>query len=226
MQIRTLGMLRSRFQTLPSTFNEHLVPADEVPDKMRKDTAKFAQLWNEVINSFREEDIISNRELDLLLVPYSSELVVPYSSSDSSTKNLVQWPPFLLASKLPTALKMAAEFEGKDHDLWRRISADEYREFAVLECYASFRHILKTLIVGETEKKIMTKILNEVDHRIEEKTFLSHFKMGALRQLSEKFLALIVILETPDAAKIEDVIFVLQDMLEVVTRDLMKDGFK
>lgn len=73
-EIRTLGMLRSRFQSLPGAFNTCLVPSDktkkrgfslskrfaEVPASRRSEAAKFAQIWNEVICSFREEDLISD----------------------------------------------------------------------------------------------------------------------------------------------------------------------
>jgi callose synthase len=97
-------MLRSRFHSLPGAFATYLVPSDktkkkgfslskrfsEITASRRSEAAKFAQLWNEVIVSFREEDLISDREMDLLLVPYSS---------DPSLK-LIQWPPFLLASKV------------------------------------------------------------------------------------------------------------------------------
>ncbi|KAL5722920.1 Callose synthase 5 [Ranunculus cassubicifolius] len=75
-EIRTLGMLRSRFQSLPGAFCTNLVPSDkakkrgfsfskrfaEVSLSRRTEAAKFAQLWNEVISSFREEDLISDRK--------------------------------------------------------------------------------------------------------------------------------------------------------------------
>ncbi|KAH1255394.1 Callose synthase 5 [Glycine max] len=75
-EIRTLTMLRSRFQSLPGAFNTYLVPTDkkrekrftfskrfaEISASRRSEAAKFAQLWNEVICSFREEDIISDRK--------------------------------------------------------------------------------------------------------------------------------------------------------------------
>ena len=103
-QIRTLGMLRSRFQSLPGAFNTYLVPSDktrrrgfslskrfaevtqdwcsfyqqsdcgknvvihllnyicmQVTAARRTEAAKFSQLWNEIISSFREEDLISDR---------------------------------------------------------------------------------------------------------------------------------------------------------------------
>lgn len=47
-------------------------------------------MWNLIITSFREEDLIDNREMDLLLVPYCKDREL----------NIIQWPPFLLASKV------------------------------------------------------------------------------------------------------------------------------
>ena len=57
-----------------------------------KEAARFAQLylWNKIITSFREEDLITNREMDLLLVPYWADRDL----------DLIQWPPFLLAGRV------------------------------------------------------------------------------------------------------------------------------
>lgn len=233
-EIRTLGMLRSRFWSLPRAFNEGLVPLETVSDGKTKH-AKFAQLWNEVILSFREEDIISNKDLDLLLVPSSS-------SSDPNLKiDSQQWPPFLLASKLPIALNMAAEFDGKDQDLWKRISADDYRKVAVEECYELFKLILKFLIIGDTEMGILTRILGEVDTCIKNRKFLEKFKIKKLPLLYDKFVALIATLqessedskhftvdfqESSDDSKHSAVVFLLQDMLEVTTQDIMDENFE
>jgi callose synthase len=155
-------MLRSRFSSLPGAFNENLVPTAEgkksrrgfsfrrdfkkvLPQTERLKAARFSQLWNEVICSFREEDLISDKERDLMLVPYSSDLQL----------NLVQWPPFLLASKVPIALQMArqAAETGRTADLLRKIRTDEYMKSAVVECYESFKRVLKLLIVGEVETR-------------------------------------------------------------------------
>ncbi|XP_022947858.1 callose synthase 5 [Cucurbita moschata] len=224
-EIRTLGMLRSRFQSLPGAFNAYLVPSDksrkrgfslskrfaEITTSRRSEAAKFAQLWNEVICSFREEDLISDREMDLLLVPYSS---------DPSLK-IIQWPPFLLASKIPIALDMAAEFRSRDSDLWKRICADEYMKCAVIECYESFKNVLNVLVVGENEKRIIGTIIKEVENNISKNTLLTNFKMGALLILCQKFVELVEILKDGDLSKQDTVVFLLQDMLEVVTRDMM-----
>ncbi|PKA65497.1 Callose synthase 4 [Apostasia shenzhenica] len=149
-EIRTLGMLRSRFHSLPGAFNACLVPSEKGKKQgsKRTETAKFAQLWNEIICSFREEDLISDREMDLLLVPYSSD----------PSLTMIQWPPFLLASKIPIAMDMAAQFRSKDADLWKRICADEYMKCVVIECYESFKLVLNLLIVGENDKKYVANL--------------------------------------------------------------------
>lgn len=48
---------------------------------------------------------------------------------------------------------MAAQFRGKDSDLWKRICADEYMKCAVIECYEAFKNILNILVVGEKERR-------------------------------------------------------------------------
>ncbi|CAL9222795.1 unnamed protein product [Arabidopsis halleri] len=226
-EIRTLGMLRSRFQSLPGAFNTYLVPSDktrrrgfslskrfaEVTAARRTEAAKFSQLWNEIISSFREEDLISDREMDLLLVPYTS---------DPSLK-LIQWPPFLLASKIPIALDMAAQFRTRDSDLWKRICADEYMKCAVIECYESFKHVLHTLVIGENEKRIIGIIIKEVESNISKNSFLSNFRMAPLPALCSKFVELVGILKNADPAKRDTLVLLLQDMLEVVTRDMMQN---
>ncbi|KAJ7957014.1 Callose synthase [Quillaja saponaria] len=204
------GMLRSRFQSLPGAFNTYLVPTDksqkrgfsfskrfyEISTSRRSEAAKFSQLWN---------------EMDLLLVPYSS---------DPSLK-IIQWPPFLLASKVPIALDMAAQFRSRDSDLWKRICADEYMKCAVIECYESFKHVLNALVVGETEKRIIGNILKEIESNISKNTLLTNFRMGPLPTLCQKFVELIEILKDGDSSKRGSVVLLLQDMLEVVTRDMM-----
>ncbi|KVI08488.1 1,3-beta-glucan synthase subunit FKS1-like, domain-1 [Cynara cardunculus var. scolymus] len=225
-EIRTLIMLRSRFQSIPGAFNANLVPSDtkkkgfslskrfvEVTPNRRSEAAKFAQLWNEVVASFREEDLIISyfREMDLMLVPYSS---------DPSLK-VVQWPPFLLASKIPVAIDMAVQFRYKDSDLWKRICADEYMKCAVIECYESFKNVLNTVVVGQAEQRIIGTIIKEVESNISRNSFLTNFRMGSLPTLCNQFVKLVEMLKNADESKHNVVVLLLQDMLEVVTRDMM-----
>ncbi|KAH9717611.1 callose synthase 5 [Citrus sinensis] len=182
-EIRTLGMLRSRFQSLPGAFNTYLVPSDKTPKRgfsfskkfaevtasRRSEAAKFAQLWNEI----------------------------------------------------PIALDMAAQFRSRDSDLWKRICADEYMKCAVIECYETFKIVLNALVVGENEKRIINIIIKEIESNISKNTFLANFRMGPLPTLCKKVVELVAILKDADPSKKDTVVLLLQDMLEVVTRDMM-----
>ncbi|GJS23100.1 callose synthase 5 [Tanacetum coccineum] len=204
-EIRTLDMLRSRFQSIPGAFNAYLLPSERAKkagfslSEVTLNTAKFGQLWNEVV------------ELDLLLFPYPSD----------PSLNLIQWPPFLLAGKVPIALDMAVQFRSKDNDLWKHICADEYMKWAVIECYESLKLVLNALVVGETEQRIIGIIFNEVESNISKKTFLSNFSTGSLPTLHNQFVILVECLKEGDASKHDTVVLLLQDMLEVATHDLM-----
>ncbi|PON83904.1 Glycosyl transferase [Trema orientale] len=230
-EIRTLGMLRSRFEALPGAFNARLVPAEKsepkkkglratlsrnfpkIPSNKEKDAARFAQLWNKIISSFREEDLISNREMDLLLVPYWADRDL----------DLIQWPPFLLASKIPIALDMAKDSNGKDRELKKRIEADSYMSCAVRECYASFRNIINYLVQGEREKEVINFIFTEVEKHREAGDLLTDFKMSALPTLYEHFVKLIRLLLENKQEDSNQVVLVFQDMLETVSRDIMME---
>ncbi|XP_071726547.1 callose synthase 3-like [Rutidosis leptorrhynchoides] len=230
-EIRTLGMLRSRFQSLPGAFNDCLIPAENT-ERAKKglkaslsrrfskeptnkaQTARFAQLWNKIITSFREEDLISNREMDLLLMPCWADFEL----------NLIQWPPFLLASKLPIALDMAKDSKGKDRDrereLQKRLNADGYMLCAVQECYATCKNVLNSLIAGEHEKAVITQIFDKVDRHINEGDLVKVSDMSALPILTDHFIRLIELLKTNKASDKDNIVIVLQNMLEVVNRDI------
>ena len=47
---------------------------------------------------------------------------------------------------------MAKDFRGRDADLNKKIASDEYMQCAVKECYESFKHVLRSIVVGEKEK--------------------------------------------------------------------------
>ncbi|KAJ6813042.1 callose synthase 3-like [Iris pallida] len=232
-EVRTLGMLRSRFQSLPGAINAHLIPREKSeeaqkkgikaslsrrfgkipPSTKEKEAAKFAQLWNTIITSFRQEDLISNREMDLLLVPYWADRDL----------DLVQWPPFLLASKIPIALDMAKDSKGKDRDLKKRLEADDYMACAVRECYASFKNIINNLVNGPREKEVINAIFDEVDKHINEDTLIKELKMSALPVLNGQFVKLIEHLMDNKQEDRDKVVILFQDMLEVVTRDIMEE---
>uniref|UniRef100_A0A7N0T997 1,3-beta-glucan synthase n=1 Tax=Kalanchoe fedtschenkoi TaxID=63787 RepID=A0A7N0T997_KALFE len=229
-EIRTLGMLRSRFQSLPAAFNDRLTPKEqgeiakrkglkatffrkftEIPPNHEKEAARFAQLWNQIISSFREEDLINDREMDLLLVPYWADRDL----------GLIQWPPFLLANKIPIALDMAKDSYGKDSELMKRILNDAYMSCAVRESYASFKNIVKFLVGGPREKQVIDLIFDEVDDHIRHGTLTSEFRMSALPNLYKHFVKLIKCLLENKQEDRDQVVILFQDMLEVFTRDIM-----
>ncbi|KAJ8759965.1 hypothetical protein K2173_010821 [Erythroxylum novogranatense] len=237
-EIRTLGMLRSRFESLPGVFNDRLIPKEKSEPKKKglkatlsrkhtdrkqtdnssnkeKEAARFAQLWNKIISSFREEDLISNKEMDLLLVPYWADRDL----------DVTQWPPFLLASKIPIALDMAKDSNGKDKELKKRIGLDNYMSCAVRECYASFRNIIKFLVQGSREKEVIDFIFSKVDEHIKADDLISEYNMSALPSLYDHFVKLIKYLLENKPDDRDQVVILFQDMLEVVEQDIMMEDF-
>ncbi|KAL5196222.1 Callose synthase 9 [Glycine soja] len=81
------------FYTLVSAVYGFLLGArdrlGEVVENSKADAARFAPFWNEIIRNLREEDYVTNFEMELLLMP-----------RNSGDLPLVQWPLFLLASKM------------------------------------------------------------------------------------------------------------------------------
>ncbi|KAM3316109.1 hypothetical protein ACQJBY_034311 [Aegilops geniculata] len=232
-EIRTLGMLRSRFDSIPLAVNDCLVPV-ETSDARRKKglrsnfknrfkemthedkekvAARFAQMWNEIVSSFREEDLIDNREKELLLVPYVADQGL----------RVTQWPPFLLASMVPIAVDMAKDSNGKDRDLKKRIENDYYFSCAIKECYASCKNIINDLVHGEQEKRVINTIFTEVEKCIAEDKVITDLNMQSLPDLYNKFVELVEFLKKNDEKDRVAVIKIFQDMLEVVTRDIMED---
>ncbi|XP_024041130.1 callose synthase 7 isoform X1 [Citrus clementina] len=226
-EIRTLGMLRSRFESVPTAFCRRLVPPPDAAKKdrhmdesaHRRNIANFSHVWNEFIESMREEDLISNDDRDLLLVPYSSEDV-----------SVVQWPPFLLASKIPIALDMAKDFKEKeDADLFRKIKNDEYMLSAVVECYETLREIIYGLLEDETDRSIVRQICYDVDINIHQHQFLNEFRMSGMPSLSEKlekFLKLLLSEYESEEVYKSQIINVLQDIMEIILQDIMVNGYK
>ncbi|KAL6964802.1 Callose synthase 2 [Sarracenia purpurea var. burkii] len=231
-EIRTLVMLRSRFLELPYAFNACLIPEDKNeqpkmglkatlsrkfhemgPFSKGKEAARFAQLWNKIITTFRDEDLISDRERNLLLVPYSADLDL----------DLIQWPPFLLASKIPIALDMAKDSNGRDRELKKRLQIDKYMLCAVQECYASCKNIIKYLVLGEREQVVINEIFSKVDHHIQQDDLIKELKMWALPSLYDNFVQLIAYLSENRKEDKDQVVIVLLNMLEVVTSDIFDD---
>ncbi|XP_056172840.1 putative callose synthase 8 isoform X2 [Syzygium oleosum] len=230
-EIRTLGMLRSRFHSLPSAFNARIIPPSKKEQKGKRkgyfsdqigkvsgnetsDAAKFAVIWNEIIRKLRLEDLISDREVDLMAMPLPQE----------KTLGKVRWPVFLLANKLATALCIAEDFVGKDENLYRKISKDKNMYYAVQECFESMKYIVELLAVGDTEKRVVSSILKEIDASIGGSTILKDFNLSCLPALRDKAVDLLELLLDGNENHRGRVVKVLQDIFELVTQDMMIHG--
>ncbi|XP_062105738.1 callose synthase 7-like [Humulus lupulus] len=232
-EITTIGMLRSRFQFVPLAFSRRLIPsttkvAPEIknwrtplkrldPSQLPKNIANnFIQVWNEFINSMREEDLINYRDRDLLLVPYCSNEI-----------STVKWPPFLLADKVSIALDIATDFKGTDDDeLFKKIKSDGNMYSTVIECYESLRDVIHGLLEDKADKMIVEHICKEVDESLQRKVFLNNFRMSGMPSLSErveKFLGKLLS-DEDDETLLPQLINVLQDIMEIITQDVMING--
>nr|CAB3477289.1 unnamed protein product [Digitaria exilis] len=200
-EIRTLGMFRARFKSMPEAFSKCIAA------KQREQALKqrsFFSVWNSFINSLREEDLISDRERDILMAP-----------SSSSNLSVIQWPPFLLASKVPAALHMAMNSkEGDVHELIEKVKLDRDRYNAVIECYESLVIILSSLLLDSNDRNIVSEIDKKVTYSMSNKTFLEDFEMMEIGKKSE-------LINDVEERKIVNA---LQDFMEVTTRDFMKGG--
>ncbi|KAJ1692919.1 hypothetical protein LUZ63_009617 [Rhynchospora breviuscula] len=149
-EIRSIDMLQRRFQSFPEAFSNNLVSqttkrifasrqVSQDPVDMEKQHATiFSPFWNEIVKSLREEDYINNMERDLLMMP-----------SNCGSLKMVQWPLFLLTSKILLAIDLAVDCKDSQADLWSRISSDNYMAYAVQECYYSAEIILSSLVEAE-----------------------------------------------------------------------------
>ncbi|XP_048538408.1 putative callose synthase 8 isoform X3 [Triticum urartu] len=232
-EIRTMGMVRSRFCTLPEVFNACLVPRSSPKEKKgilpsflekkifkdlgkseRHDPTKFALVWNQIINSFRSEDLISNREMDLMTMPMSLE----YRSGS------IRWPLFLVAKKFSTAVDMAANFTGNSAQLFQRIKKDNYMFCAINDFYELTKSIFRFLVIGDVEKRVIAAIFAEIKKSIQNSSLLVDFKMDHLPLLVDKFERLAEILYSNKQSLQYEVTILLQDIIDTLIQDMLVDA--
>uniref|UniRef100_A0A0E0CII3 1,3-beta-glucan synthase n=1 Tax=Oryza meridionalis TaxID=40149 RepID=A0A0E0CII3_9ORYZ len=232
-EIRTMGMVRSRFCTLPEAFNTSLVPHSMMTKKKgilpsflekkifknfgkaeRHDPTKFALVWNQIINSFRSEDLISNREMDLMTMPMSLE----------HRSGSIRWPMFLLAKKFSEAVDMVANFTGKSTRLFCIIKKDNYMLCAINDFYELTKSILRHLVIGDVEKRVIAAIYTEIEKSIQNASLLVDFKMDHLPSLVAKFDRLAELLYTNKQELRYEVTILLQDIIDILVQDMLVDA--
>ncbi|XP_026434852.1 callose synthase 10-like isoform X3 [Papaver somniferum] len=225
-EIRTLEMLHKRFESFPAAFAKKLVSSQAVRmpvDSESQDSEEinkayasvFSPFWNEIIESLREEDYISNRERDLLCIP-----------SNSGSLRLVQWPLFLLSSKILLARDLATVCKDSQADLWASICREEYMAEAVRECYYSIEKILHSLVEGEGRLWV-EKIFREINDSVLNGSLLVTLNMKKLPLVLSRFTALVGLLKldpTPELAR--GAAKAMYELYEVVTQDLVSSNLR
>ncbi|KAF8090828.1 hypothetical protein N665_0465s0009 [Sinapis alba] len=82
---------------------------DEVKQKeQHANETRYRQMWNTIITSLREEDLINDGEKDLMLVPYWEIL------DAKENEDRTRWPLFLLTNKIHMVLDIAKYIERKE----------------------------------------------------------------------------------------------------------------
>ncbi|KAL7139530.1 hypothetical protein ABFS83_09G058200 [Erythranthe nasuta] len=226
-EIRSIEMVHKRFESFPEAFVKNLVspqikrmPFERESSQSPHDNNKtyaaiFSPFWNEIIKALREEDYISNREMDLLSMP-----------SNTGSLKLVQWPLFLLSSKILLAMDLALDCKDTQADLWNRICKDEYMAYAVQECYSSIEKILHSLVDGEGRLWV-ERIFREINSSISEGSLVITLHLKKLPVVLSRFTALTGLLirdPTPELAK--GAAKAVYDFYDVVTHELLSSDLR
>lgn len=241
-EIRNIEQLRLRFQFFSSALQFNLIPEDQTSvakdnlvqmlrnaihrvklryglgqpfkklESSQVDARRFALIWNEIIFTMREEDLISDREVELIELPPNCWDIM-----------VVRWPCVLLCNELLLALNQASELAGApDRWVWFRICNSEYRRCAVIEAYCSIRFLLLDIIQsGSEEHGIVTRLFMEVDHFIGLGKFTEVYKCQVLPRIHDRLIKLVDILMSKDQ-NMNNLVDVLQSLYELTVKELPK----
>ncbi|KAK1275515.1 Callose synthase 12 [Acorus gramineus] len=246
-EIRNVDQLRLRFQFFSSALQFNLLPEEQLfkargtlrskfndaihrlklryglgrPYKKiesnQLEAVKFSLIWNEIIGAFREEDIVSDREVELLeLTPNAWNIRV------------IRWPCLFLCNELLLALSQAKELDfSSDRSLWRKICKNEYRRCAVMEAYDSVKFLLLYIIKDHSdEHMIVSSIFHSIDEALHVEKFTQVFKMTALPSIHTNLIMLLGLLIGPmkdEAKTMVGIVNTLQTLYDISIRDFPRD---
>lgn len=218
-EIRSLEAVHKLFEDFPGAFMNNLhIPlpnrssssssSQNALERRKIDAGIFAPFWNEIIHNFREEDYVTNLEMELLLMP-----------KNSGDLPLVQWPLFLLASKIFLAKDMV---EGSDsqNELWERISKDDYMKYAVEEAYHALRFILMEILQGEGRMWV-ERVYADIEESIAKKNIHADFQLKKLSLVITRVTGLLGILKAEKPDQENGAIKAVQDLYDVVQHDVL-----
>ncbi|KAE8771864.1 callose synthase 12-like [Hordeum vulgare] len=203
-----LGRLRSFLRRLRLRYGLFLYRSISL-ESNKVEERRFGLIWKEIIAKFREEDIVSDLEVELLqLLPAQLNVRV------------IWWPCFLLSNELSLALAQAKEFKGgSDRTMWRKICKNDYRGCAVIEVYDTTKHLLPWIIEDGTEDRgIVTRLFHEFDGSMERERFTAEYNMSVLQDVHAELVALFSLLLKPNNDMYE-IVNALQTLYDVAVRD-------
>lgn len=241
-EIRNVAQLRLRFQFFASAMQFNLMPEEKqlspqatLLKKLREaihrlklryglgqpfkklesnqvDATRFALIWNEIIITFREEDIISDRELELLKLPPNCWNI-----------RVIRWPCTLLCNELLLALSQAKELENEsDRSLWLKICKNEYGRCAVIEAYDSIKYLFPRVIKPEKEEhSIVTNIFRVIDVYIQMGKVTEVYNMSVLPKIHGKVSEFVQLLIQPERDR-NKAVNLLQALYELFVREFSK----
>ncbi|GAV88560.1 Glucan_synthase domain-containing protein/FKS1_dom1 domain-containing protein [Cephalotus follicularis] len=241
-EIRNIEQLRLRFQFFASAMQFNLMPEEQPPGpqltlvkKLREaihrlklryglgqaykkmessqvDTTRFAIIWNEIVITLREEDLISDREFELLELPPNCWNI-----------RVIRWPCCLLCNELLLAISQSTELaNAPDPWLWQKICNSEYMRCAVIESYDSIKYLLLMVVKdGTEENSIVTNLFREIDNYVHIGKFTEAYKLSLLPQIHTKLISLVEQLLKPEK-DISKTVNILQALYELSVREFPK----
>ncbi|KAL0699345.1 hypothetical protein Bca4012_055467 [Brassica carinata] len=157
---------------------------------------------------------VTNREMELLLMP-----------KNSGRLKLVQWPLFLLSSKILLAKEIAAESNSQE-EIVERIEKSDYMKYAVEEVYHTLKLVLTETLEAEGRMWV-ERIYEDIQASIRNRNIHNDFQLNKLSLVITRLTALLGILkenETPEHAK--GAIKALQDLYDVMRLDIFNFNMK
>ncbi|KAL9661420.1 hypothetical protein QQ045_026244 [Rhodiola kirilowii] len=225
-EINTLDDVHKFFKMFPGAFmgKLHVPVSNRHPEQspiqaesslkavasQKVDAAQFSPYWNEIVKSLREEDYITNLEMELLFMP-----------KNCGDLPLIQWPLFLLASKVFMAKDIASESKDSQYDLWERICRDDYMRYAVEECYHLIRIILTSILDAEGRMWV-ERIYEDIQGSLSRKTIHDDLQLNKLSLVITRVTALMGILKEPETPELErGAVKAVRDLYDVMRYDIM-----
>ncbi|MBA0836692.1 hypothetical protein Goarm_008887 [Gossypium armourianum] len=241
-EIRNMEQLRLRFQFFASAMQFNLMPEDQLLspkatlvkkfrdaihrlklryglgqpykkiESSQVEATRFALIWNEIIITLREEDLISDREVELMELPPNCWNI-----------RVIRWPCFLLCNEFLLALSQAKELaDAPDLWLWVKICKNEYGRCAVIEAYDSIKHVLLTLIrYGTEEYNIVLTLFEKIDFCVQNGQLTASYKMAVVQKIHGKLVSLIDLL-VKQKNDLSQTVNLLQALYELCVREFPK----